>query len=264
MILPEINHTRLNRRISYSGDDNAQVGIAGAAAIAAAIAGAALPLAGEIVTSRASAWRAMSARRWRQGLIGWMARGTALMRRAPAPRVVSGLMRLCAGRAWGSGALMWLMSIAVSAAMTAAGGSCARWRLHSRRASDRHRVHGGAGRAVCGARVKLMGAVGAFTVAALIGYVPVAPLLCGVSPELPEYTWRPGAVLSAAAYAGFNIATACGAIFASGLRIKSDVYRRANALGAYLWAHIHARHAACGAGVRSPARLGSAAALPSA
>ena len=96
---------------------------AGAAAIAAAIAGAGFASGREIVAFFARfgvagyVGAALAA-----GLIGWMARETALIAARTGTASFPGLMRLCAGRAWGSGVLMWLMSIAVSAAMTAAGG----------------------------------------------------------------------------------------------------------------------------------------------
>ena len=99
---------------------------AGAAAIAAAIAGAGFASGREIVAffTRFGVAGYVGAT-LAAGLIGWMARETALIAARTGTASFPGLMRLCAGRAWGSGALMWLMSIAVSAAMTAAGG----WRL---------------------------------------------------------------------------------------------------------------------------------------
>ena len=234
---------------------------AGAAAIAAAIAGAGFASGREIVAffTRFGVAGYVGAT-LAAGLIGWMARETALIAARTGTASFPGLMRLCAGRAWGSGALMWLMSIAVSGAMTAAGGELCALAINIHGARQIGMVCTAALAALCAARgVKLMGAVGAFTVAALIGYYVL--LLC-VSPELPEYTWRPGAVLSAAAYAGFNIATACGAIFASGLRIKSDVHRRANALGAYTGAFMLAMLLVALACVRLHGSA-SAAALPS-
>ncbi len=142
-----------------------------------------------------------------------------------------GLMRCVAGRSAGGNSLMALLLITVSAAMVAAGGELGALlvNVHGAREMGMALTAVLAGVCVaCGmAALKWLGGA---TVIMMLGYFVVLALR---APEPGPVYVRPGALASAAAYAGFNLTGACGVACAAGLELGSrgDARRAAISVG---------------------------------
>ena len=142
-----------------------------------------------------------------------------------------GLMRCVAGRSAGGNSLMALLLITVSAAMVAAGGELGALlvNVHGAREMGMALTAVLAGVCVaCGmAALKWLGGA---TVVMMLGYFVVLALR---APEPGPVYVRPGALASAAAYAGFNLTGACGVACAAGLELGSrgDARRAAISVG---------------------------------
>ena len=165
------------------------------------------------------------------GLVALATRGVIALSGKYREGALPGLMRCVAGRSAGGNSLMALLLITVSAAMVAAGGELGALlvNVHGAREMGMALTAVLAGVCVaCGmAALKWLGGA---TVVMMLGYFVVLALR---APEPGPVYVRPGALASAAAYAGFNLTGACGVACAAGLELGSrgDARRAAISVG---------------------------------
>lgn len=202
-----------------------------AAAIAAAIAGAGFASGREI----AAFFGRFGAAGWAgavvaAALIGFMARGLMLLAMRMDAAGLPGLMAQSVGHSAGSGVLMALLMLAVGAAMIAAGGELGALALYVQGARQIGMLLTAGLAALIAARgLSVLGALGGVTVIAMLGYFALLAHVPPAPAPVQQVQALPGALVSAAAYAGFNAAAACGVICAAGRR--ADSRRSVNAVG---------------------------------
>ena len=202
-----------------------------AAAIAAAIAGAGFASGREI----AAFFGRFGAAGWMGAavaavLIGCMTRGLMLLAMRMGAAGLPGLMMQSVGHSAGSGMLMALLMLTVGAAMIAAGGELGALALYVHGARQIGMLMTAALAALIAARgLGMLGALGGLTVIAMLGYFALLAHVPPAPAPMQQTQAMSGAFLSAAAYAGFNAAAACGVICAAGRR--ADSRRSANAVG---------------------------------
>lgn len=142
-----------------------------------------------------------------------------------------GLMRRVAGHSAGGNSLMALLLVTISAAMVAAGGELGALLVNIHGARELGMALTAVLAAACVARgMAALKWLGGATVALMLGYFVLLALHAPQSG--PAYA-RPGALASAAAYAGFNLTGACGVACAAGLELsaRGDVRQAARRIG---------------------------------
>ncbi len=165
------------------------------------------------------------------GLVALAVRGVVTLAARYGEGALPGLMRRVAGRSAGGNALLALLLITVSAAMVAAGGELGALLVNMHGARELGMALTALLAAACAARgMATLKWLGGLTVAVMLCYFVLLALR---APETGPAFVRPGALASAAAYAGFNIAGACGVACAAGLELgaQGDARRAAARIG---------------------------------